>query len=96
MGNKDLNHQPTNFQERLRLKEQRFGLTDEDIASTTRWELFKRLEASVGNTPLRMLSLENGNVLYQKDETHNPTETHYDRCYVELLRDLESEHAITP
>lgn len=96
MGNKDLSHQPTNFRERLRQKEQECGLTDRDIASTTRWELFKRLEASVGNTPLRMFSLENGNVLYQKDETHNPTETHYDRCYVELLRDLESERTITP
>lgn len=86
----------TRFQKRLQERERKAGLTDGELSSLTRTEIYRRLGAAVGATPIRKTPLPNGNVLVQKDETKNPTETHYDRCYVHLLERLEREGTISP
>ncbi len=86
----------TEFQSRLEKRETGFGLTDSELQNLERDEIYKRLEAIVGNTPIRTIQLPNNNILIQKDETANPTETHYDRCYLFLLKKLEEEGVIKP
>ncbi len=85
----------THFSQRLREREELMGLRSEDIQSLSRSEVHKRLKAATGNTPLRVIALPNGNTLVQKDETANPTESHYDRCYLPLLEALEAEGTIS-
>lgn len=86
------------FLERLADREKALGLTDAEaiVLSGNRNELYRRLEAGIGNTPIRVINLANGNTLVQKDETQGPAESHYDRCYLRLLQDLEREGTITP
>lgn len=86
----------TFFQERLFQREVECKLTDNDIVGLERSELYSRIEKSIGNTSIKKIKLPNGNLIIQKNETGNPTETHYDRCYVELLRNLEDRGVIKP
>lgn len=88
--------QPTPFQERLYDFEVNAGLTDRDIESLNRDELYERLMSNIGHTPVRLVDLGSGNTLLQKDETANPTETHYDRVFIPLIRTLEEEGKISP
>ncbi len=86
------------FLERLANREKALGLTDAEtiVLSGNRNELYRRLEAGIGHTPIRVIPLRNGNTLVQKDETQGPAESHYDRCYLRLLQDLEREGTIAP
>jgi len=86
------------FLDRLEEREKALGLTDAEaiVLSTSRAELYRRLEVGIGKTPIRILPLSNGNNLVQKDETRGPAESHYDRCYLRLLQALEQEGKITP
>lgn len=88
--------QNTPFQERLHQFEVKTGLTDKEIESLSRDELYEKLMSNIGNTPVRVVDLGGGNTLLQKDETANPTETHYDRVFVPLIRVLEEEGKIQP
>jgi len=86
----------TYFQKRLLQRETRTGLTDGEVRGLSREELYARIEKAVGWTGMNRFSLPNGNTLFQKNETGNPTETHYDRCYVHLIKNLELEGKIRP
>lgn len=83
----------TLFSRRIAQREAETGLTDTE--SLDRDVLYARLRSAIGNTLLREIELPNGNLLLQKDETTNPTESHYDRCYVELLHSLEKKGNIS-
>jgi cysteine synthase A len=87
---------PTEFQARLRQKEERAGITDEEIESLPQEERYGRIETLVGRTPKLEVPLTNGNTLIQSDETANPAESHYDRVYLHLLHELEKEGTIAP
>lgn len=86
----------TFFQKRLHQREIECGLTDVEVTKIDRSTLYARMKGAIGNTELKRFELPNGNVILQKNETGNPTETHYDRCYVELIQNLEQEGKITP
>ncbi|MBI4836318.1 MAG: pyridoxal-phosphate dependent enzyme [Candidatus Abawacabacteria bacterium] len=89
-------HKP--FLERLADRELTLGLTDAEVIvlSGNRAELYRRLQAGIGRTPVRIISLANENTLIQKDETAGPAESHYDRCYLRLLQALEQDGTISP
>lgn len=57
---------------------------------------YSRLEAMIGNTPLDFWRLTNGNTLWIKRESENPSESHYDRISVRVLKRLEQEGLIKP
>jgi cysteine synthase A len=86
----------TYFQERLKQKEEQLGLSEKERGNLSRSELYSRLEKGIGRTPIQKIQLPNDNVLVQKFETSNPSETHYDRCYVRLIKLLESQELIRP
>jgi cysteine synthase len=86
----------TFFQKRLHRREIAANLTLENLAGVSRSELYERMEKSIGSTVMRSVQLPNGNTLYQKNETGNPTETHYDRCYIALIKALELNGDIAP
>jgi cysteine synthase len=86
----------TEFQNRLNEREQREGLTRDELSTLSRPEIFARLESAIGNTPKLEVPLPNGNTLIQVDETANPAESHYDRVYIHLLKCLEQEKTISP
>ena len=77
-------------------REIKTGLTDGDVRGLSRADLYARIEKAVGWTGMNRFSLPNGNTLFQKNETGNPTETHYDRCYVHLIKNLELDGKIRP
>lgn len=63
-----------------------------------RVELYDALGSLVGGTPMRCLPYRDGRI-WMKNESENAlTETHYDRCFVELLRkkELENERPYDP
>ncbi|NRA59554.1 MAG: pyridoxal-phosphate dependent enzyme [Psychrobium sp.] len=86
----------TYFQYRLKQREALLGLSENVRVALTRKELYTRLEKGIGHTPIQKISLPNNNVLIQKFETSNPTETHYDRCYIRLIKLLEENGSISP
>lgn len=96
MNNIKLCNGVTEFQLRLKERERDCNLTDEKIVDLDRKEIFSRLKNAIGNTALSSQYIRNGNLLLQKNETQNPTETHYDRCYLNLLRHLEESGTIFP
>ena len=63
-----------------------------------RGELYTRLEARIGNTPLieSHIKLPNGNRLFVKRECDNPFGSHYDRAYLLLFREYEEQGKIKP
>ncbi len=76
------------FLERLKARELSADLSDKKLRGLPIEEIHTRLAVAIGRTPIRVIPLENDNVLIQKNETKNPTETHYDRCYEPLLKEL--------
>ncbi|MGH7883503.1 MAG: pyridoxal-phosphate dependent enzyme [Candidatus Dormibacteraceae bacterium] len=90
----------TPFQLRLAELEHRAGIrpaadlqTDEDRA-----EQFHCLDSIVGNTPLLRMSdgLTNGSIILGKMEARNPSESHYDRAYLLMIKRLEADGVIAP
>lgn len=63
-----------------------------------RQKIYNELESKIGRTPLveLPLNLPNGNRIFAKEEYRNPTQSHYDRVYVYLLKELEKEGKIIP
>ena len=89
----------TKFQRRLESKLKEINLdfnSWEKEYITQREELYKKINTKIGNTPIREIQLKNNNKLIQKLETHNLTETHYDRCYPELIKRMEKDGLIKP
>jgi cysteine synthase len=86
----------TRFQNRLFQLERENSLSDSDLVGLERGEIYSRLGSLIGNTRRRLYMFGRNNLLIQKDETANPTESHYDRCYFRLLKSLEEEGTITP
>jgi len=86
----------TYFQRRLHQREIKSALTNSELRGLSRADLYARIESVVGFTGMNRFALQNGNTLFQKNETGNPTETHYDRCYVHLIKNLELEGKIRP
>lgn len=64
----------------------------------SREELYSKLEAKIGNTPLieYPLRLPNGNRLFVKRECDNPFGSHYDRAYLRLFKEFEAAGKIKP
>lgn len=88
----------TTLQDRLAQREQRFGIVPADQLTTpeARKRQYANLEAMVGNTPLTRVDAGNGNTLWVKIESENPTESHYDRVSLLVLKTLEEEGLIKP
>jgi cysteine synthase len=62
-----------------------------------RTALYDELESKVVDTPILTLSLGDENYVLVKSEFANRgTQSHYDRVYIKLLRELESEGRIIP
>lgn len=64
---------------------------------------YAELSSKVGKTPLHVITphtysfeQESPHRIFAKAEFENPTESHYDRVYVPLIRTLEEEGRITP
>ncbi len=88
----------TTFQRRLALRELRAGILSADTLTTpqARAEQYSRLRAMIGNTPLLGFNGPNHSFILVKDESQNPTESHYDRVYIETLKRLEETGVIEP
>lgn len=88
----------TTFQRRLASRELRAGiLTAEALTSPkARAEQYNHLQAMIGNTPLLGFDVPNHSLVLVKAESQNPTESHYDRVYIETLRRLEETGVIEP
>lgn len=89
---------PSTFQDRLSSREQKFGIlpADQLITPEDRAAQYDNLERMVGNTPLIDMSMPNGNRIWIKVESENPTESHYDRASLTVLRKLEQDGLIKP
>lgn len=65
----------------------------------SRTALYQRLRKIIGKTPLyeiQNIMIPNENRIFVKEEYTNPTGSHYDRVFVELLYGLEREGKIVP
>jgi len=66
---------------------------------TSRKKIYENLSLSIGDTPLHEIKdipLSNGNRIFAKEEYKNPSGSHYDRVYLFLLADLETQNKISP
>lgn len=89
----------TTFQRRLKQREALAGINPATELKTPedRTEQYKRLEYMIGHTPLLLVHEEpNGSTVLAKVESHNPSESHYDRAYLATLRRLEEDGVIQP
>lgn len=97
---RELINEQTTFEQRLAKKEDYYGLTDEETEwlrdSGSRSEIYERLTEAIGETPTVQWSLPNNNWLVQKDESENPTESHYDRIFAHLIFCKETQSEIKP
>ncbi len=86
------------FLGRLAVREQTAGILPADQLKTTqdRRLQYARLEQMVGNTLLDSIKLANGMTIWIKRESGNPTESHYDRASLVVLKRLEIEGFIKP
>lgn len=89
---------PTTFQRRLLSRELGAGIlpADQLVTSELRQEQYTKLQAMIGNTPLLGLNTPNHSLILIKTESQNPTESHYDRVYIQTLKRLEMEGIIKP
>lgn len=90
---------PTTFQRRLVQREGAAGILPPSLLTTPkeRQDQYERLDQMIGHTPLlRVHNDPNGSVVLAKVESHNPSESHYDRAYLATLRRLEDDGVITP
>ena len=65
----------------------------------TRKEHFQKIKANIGHTPLyeiKHIEIPNGNRIFAKEEYLNPTGSHYDRVFWNLLYSLEAQGIICP
>lgn len=88
----------TSFQQRLALREARAGILPAALLiPENRAEQYRKLESMIGNTPLMHLDVpEARSSILIKDESQNPTESHYDRVYVATLKRFEEDGVIKP
>lgn len=86
------------FLSRLAIREQAFGVVPAAYLKTyeDRVAQYTRLEQMIGNTPLDSWQLSNGVTIWIKRESENPSESHYDRVSVAVLKRLEMEGFIKP
>lgn len=69
------------------------------LSNSKREDVYRRLARNIGNTPLyeiRNIEIPNGNRIFAKEEYLNPTGSHYDRVFWNLLYSLEREGTICP
>jgi cysteine synthase A len=57
--------------------------------------LYDKLESLIGNTPCEHIYLSNGSSIWRKDETWNPTGSHYDRATLKILKQYELDSIIS-
>lgn len=84
---------------RLAIREQVAGIVPADQLKTPddRMRQYARLEQMIGNTPLDSWHLyDTGATIWIKREAQNPSESHYDRVSVTVLKRLETEGFIKP
>lgn len=83
---------------RLVVREQAAGIVPAEQLLTLqdRMQQYARLEHMVGNTPLDSIQLSNGTTIWIKRESENPSESHYDRASLAVLKQLEMEGLIRP
>lgn len=87
----------TTFQRRLSLRELRAGVIPADqLTSELRSEQYARLRSMIGNTPLLGLDGPSHGLILAKVESQNPSESHYDRAYLETFDRLEKDGIIHP
>lgn len=88
----------TTLIKRLEAREKQFGIVPADqlVTPEDRADQYARLEKMVGHTPLESLYPRNGNKIWIKNESENPTECHYDRASVAVLKTLEGKGFIKP
>jgi cysteine synthase len=88
----------TTFQRRLNFREAEAGIlpVDQLTTPTARNEQYVRLRSMIGNTPLLAFDGPRHSLILAKVESQNPTESHYDRAYVETLEKLETDGVIRP
>ena len=98
----------TTFQRRLGFREteqRRLAMQDGTVGILPAAQLtseearqlqYENLEDLVGRTPLLGLIAPHGSLILAKLESQNPTESHYDRVYVTMLRELERRKVINP
>lgn len=70
-----------------------------NILSKSRTNKYQSLLVKIGNTPfyeLKHLSIPNGNRIFAKLEYESVGGSHYDRVYVNLIKNLEQEGKIFP
>lgn len=84
----------TRFSTRLERREKELGLDRSSLVDATRAQLYGRLKSAIGHSPVCEIALPNGNTILQVNETHGPSESHYDRVFVPLLENLEKEGKI--
>lgn len=84
----------TGFSARLERREKELELDKISLVDATRVQLYDRLKSVIGHSPICEIKLPNGNTLLQINETHGPSESHYDRVFVPLLESLEKEERI--
>jgi cysteine synthase len=94
----DLKASETSLIKRLEKREKEFGIVSADqlLTSEDRTKQYTQLEKMVGHTPLSSEHLANGSTLWIKNETENPTESHYDRVMINILNKLEGRGIIKP
>lgn len=88
----------TTFQRRLAIREVSAGILPAAQLTTegARQLQYENLEDLIGRTPLLGLTATHGSKILAKLESQNPTESHYDRVYVQTLRELERRKVIKP
>lgn len=88
----------TSFQQRLALREAQAGILPAELLTPqNRAEQYRKLEGMIGNTPLLYLDVpETHSAILIKDESQNPTESHYDRVYIATFKKLEEDGVIKP
>ncbi|MBI4089201.1 MAG: pyridoxal-phosphate dependent enzyme [Candidatus Levybacteria bacterium] len=84
--------------DRLAEREHAFGIVSMEQLKTPQDRLgqYSRLEKMIGSTPLDSMRLENGVTIWLKRESENPTESHYDRVSVAILKRLEMKGFVKP
>lgn len=87
----------TAFQERLAWKEAKAGIVPaEQLAPEERPRQYDQLREMIGNTPVLGWEGPQGSLILVKVESQNPSESHYDRLYVNTLQRLEEDGVIEP
>jgi cysteine synthase A len=69
------------------------------LSNPKREDLYRRLALNIGNTPLyevKNIKIPNGNRIFAKEEFLNPTGSHYDRVFWNLLYSLERQGTVCP